>query len=543
MLSSSYGIQNLLKEGYKHYAGLEEAILRNIEACKGVSNLTKTSFGPNGMKKLVVNHIDKLFVTNDAATILREVEVHHPAARLVALAAKMQKEDFGDATNYVVTLAGELLVQAEALIRTGLHPSAIISGYELGLAEAQRLLAASVALTVADARDADVITRVIESALAPKLPSHHAFFAQLTAKACLAVLGEGEGSARFSAENVRLVKVLGGSLEDSELVRGFVIPRGLESSGREGGEKLRVAVFGVPFDPQEAETKGTVLISNAQQLLDYTKTEESYAEKLVRELVDAGVGMVVAGGSVSELCMHYLNKYGLLVLRLMSKFELARLAKSINATVLSKLRAPTPDEAGYAESVRVREVGSTRVTAFERAGDSSQLVTIMLRGATHSSMENVERALENGLSAYKQLLHDPRYVHGAGAIEAHLVNKIESFATSHTGLEQYACLKFGQAFEAVPKILVDNAGLNSNTELPTLLAGNVERPCRGVDVFGGALADSESLRVYDSLAAKANAITLAAHAALTVLRVDQIIMAKPAGGPKAPNNSGWDNQD
>ena len=541
MLSSSYGIQNLLKEGYRHYAGLEEAILRNIEACKGVSNLTKTSFGPNGMKKLVVNHIDKLFVTNDAATILREVEVHHPAARLIALAAKMQKEDFGDFTNYVVTFAGELLIQAEALIRTGLHPSAIISGYELGLAEAIKLLEQQVSLTVKDPSDEETVTRIIESTLAPKLPTYYKFFANLVAKACLSILQEK--SPRFNSDNIRLVKIIGGSLENSELIKGFVIPRSVESFGKESVEKAHIAVFGVPFDPQEGETKGTILINNAQDLLNYTQTEENYAEKLVKSLVEVGVNVVVAGGSVSEICMHYLNKYGLMVLRVPSKFDLQRLAKCVNATVLSKLQAPTKDDMGYCDSVRVREIGSTRVTVFEKDEINSQLVTILLRGSTMSVMDNVERALENGLSAFKQLLHDGRYVPGAGAIESFLVNKIESFATSQTGLEQYSCLKFGQAFEVVPKILIDNAGMNPNTELPTVLAANNDKPKTGVDVFNNKLEDGDKINVIDNLAAKVNAIQLAAHAALTVLRVDQIIMAKPAGGPKAPNTGGWDNQD
>lgn len=541
MLSSAYGIQNLLKEGYRHYAGLEEAILRNIEACKGVSNLTKTSFGPNGMKKLVVNHIDKLFVTNDAATILREVEVHHPAARLIAMAAKMQKEDFGDFTNYVVTFAGELLVQAEALIRTGLHPSAIISGYELGLAEALRILEEQVSETVSDPSNEESVVKVIESTLAPKLPTYYKFFAKLATKACLAILQEN--SPRFNAENIRLVKIIGGSLEDSELVKGFVIPRNVESFGKEVVEKANVAVFGVPFDPQEAETKGTILINNATDLLNFTKTEETYAEKLVKSLVESGVNVVVAGGSISELCMHYLNKYGLMVVRVTSKFDLQRLAKCVNAVVLAKLQAPTKDEMGYCDSVKVKEIGSTRVTVFEKDVVNSQLVTIILRGSTMSVMDNVERALENGLSAFKQILHDGRYVQGAGAIESYLVNRIESFATSQTGLEQYSCLKFGQAFEVVPKILIDNAGLNPNTELPTVLSANVDKPRTGVDVFNGKLEDSSKINVIDNLSAKINAIQLAAHAALTVLRVDQIIMAKPAGGPKMPNNSGWDNHD
>lgn len=166
MLSTSYGLQGMLKEGHRHYAGLEEAILRNIEACREVSKITKSSFGPNGMKKMIVNHIDKIFVTNDAATILKEASVHHPAAAMLAMAAQMQKEDYGDCTNYVMTLAGELLMQAQLLIQTGLHPSAIIKGYEIAQKECLRLLEDEcVTMTVEDPRSVETITKVLRSVL------------------------------------------------------------------------------------------------------------------------------------------------------------------------------------------------------------------------------------------------------------------------------------------------------------------------------------------------------------------------------------------
>ena len=166
MLSTSYGLQNMLKEGHRHYAGLEEAILRNIEACREVSKITKSSFGPNGMKKMIVNHIDKIFVTNDAATILKQAEVHHPAAAMLAMAAQMQKEDHGDATNYVMTLAGELLIQAQLLIQTGLHPSAIIKGYEIAQKETLRILEEDcVSWTVEDFRNKENVATVIRSVL------------------------------------------------------------------------------------------------------------------------------------------------------------------------------------------------------------------------------------------------------------------------------------------------------------------------------------------------------------------------------------------
>ena len=538
MLSTQYGFQNLLKEGYRHYAGLEEAILRNIEACKGVSNITRTSYGPNGMKKLVVNHIDKIFVTNDASTILREIEVHHPAAKLIAMAAMMQKEDHGDFTNYVVTLAGELLNQAEILIRTGLHPSDVISGYELALEATLELLETKVSLDIKDVKTDDKIVNVLESTLAPKIPVYYKFFAKLLTKACRALTSDDK---RFSGDSLRLVKILGGNIEHSEFVNGFVIARYPESTGKEIVEKAKVVVYNVPFDPQEAETKGTILIKNADDLLNFTKTEEVYAEKLVKGIVDAGVTVVVAGGSISDICLHYLNKYGIMVVRLTSKWDVKRLCTCINAAPVAKLRPPTQEEIGYCDVVKVREVGSTKITVFEKSTLNSQLGTLILRGSTSSIMDNVERALENGVSAYKQVLHDGRYLSGAGSIECFVANNIETLANSKTGLKQYSCMKYGQAFEIIPKILVDNAGLDSNVQLPTLLTLNTEETSKGVDVFNGNIANNDELQVYDSLAAKINAIKLATNTALTVLRIDQIIVAKPAGGPKMKEKKGWDN--
>lgn len=530
----------MLKEGYRHYAGLEEAILRNIDACKEISNVTRTSFGPNGMKKMVVNHIDKIFVTNDASTMLREVEIQHPAVKLIAMAAKMQKEDFGDATNYVVTLAGELLSQAELLIKTGLHPSAIITGYEIALAEAVRHLEASVALTVSSPADEEKVRQVIESTLAPKLPNHYQFFSGLVAKACTDILQDT--TPRFNADNVRVVKVLGGSLTDSTLIQGYVIVRAPEGDFRSQVKNAKVAAYSCPFDPQGGETKGTVLITKADDLIKYNATEEELSEKYVKAIAETGVNVVVVGGSISELCLHYLNKYNLFVLKVQSKFELARLCKSLNAVPIPKLGAPVPEEIGYADLVDVREVGSTRVTVFERsAGKNGKLVTILLRGAIMSMMDDVERALENGVSAYKQLLHDPRFVYGASAMECFLLNKLESHSGTLTGLEQYSCARFGQAFEIFPRMLLENAGLNSNELLPNIIGQNVDGPLQGVDVFKGRIAPSTDLEVYDNLLSKINAMKLAAHATLTILRIDQIIIAKPAGGPKPRDNKGWDN--
>ena len=539
MQNSSFGFQNLLTEGYRHYAGLEEAILRNIGACKEISLLTRTSYGPNGMKKMVVNHIDRLFITNDTSTILREVEVQHPAAKLVAMASKMQKEDFGDCTNYVVTLAGELLSQAEVLIKSGLHPSAIISGYQIALEEIIKHLEASVAFKLENVKDERCVLQILESALAPKLPNNYSFFAQLLTTACLSIVQES--APRFNADNIRCIKILGGNVEYSSVVNGFVIARAPENSDKSEIKKAKIAVYSCPFDPQGGETKGTVLITKAEDLIKYNSTEEELVETLVKSIVETGVNVVVVGGSIAELCMHYLSKYGIFVLKVQSKFELQRLCKCINAVAIPKLAAPLAEEIGYCDAVTVKEIGSTKVSVFEKNQVNNKLMTIVLRGATTSIMDDIERALENGISVYKQCLNDNRYVYGASAIECFLLNKLESHSGTLTGLEQYSCAGFGQAFEIFPRILLENAGLNANESLPNIIALNNDAPSHGINVFKGKIDPSAELKVYENLVCKLNAIKLAAHAALTVLRIDQIIVAKPAGGPKPKENKGWDN--
>jgi T-complex protein 1 subunit theta len=539
MLNTSSGFQNLLKEGYKHYAGLEEAILRNIAACKEISLLTRTSYGPNGMKKMVVNHIDRLFITNDTATILREVEVNHPAAKIIAMASKMQKEDYGDCTNYVITLAGELLSQAETLIKSGLHPSAIISGYQIALEEIIKNIESSVSFRLENVQDEKKVELVLEAALAPKLPNNYKFFAQLLTHACMSILQDN--APRFNSENIRFVKILGGNVDYASVVRGFVIARAPENSDKSLIEKPKIAVYNCPFDPQGGETKGTVLITKAEDLLKYNSTEEELAEKIVKSIVETGVNVVVVGGSIAELCLHYLSKYGIFVLKVQSKWELQRLCKSINAIAVPKLTAPLPEEIGYCDSITVKEIGSTKVTVFEKNQVSNRIATVVLRGATNSIMEDIERALENGISVFKQALTDNRYINGASAIECFLLNKLETHSGTLTGLEQYSVAGFGQAFEIIPRILLENSGLNANESLPNIISLNGESPSHGINVFKGKIELSSELQVYENLACKLNAIKLAAHAALTILRIDQIIVAKPSGGPKPKENKGWDN--
>jgi len=540
MLSTSYGFGNLLKDGSKHFSGLEEAILKNIDACKQISNITKTSLGPNGAKKMIINYLEKIFVTSDAATILRELEVQHPAAKMIVMASKMQESECGDATNFVITFAGELLNQAEGLLKMGLHPSQIVSGYELASKKAIEILEKSTALEIKDIRNVDEVVKCLNSVVCSKLVGTGEFFARLIAEACIQILPENSKS--FDIEYLRTVKILGKSVTDSYVMKGLIVARNTETVSIQSveGPKISIAVFGCPMDTQQADTKGTVLLKSGEELINYNKTEEDLAHKFIKSIADAGVKVVVVGGTISDICLHFLEKYKIMTVKVNSKFELKRLCKALNATAIVRLSAPLPEELGEADVVAVKEIGSQKVTVFERNSGDCKLATIVLRGSTNSLLEDIERAIDDAANSYKNLCKDGRLVPGAGAIEIEIARQLDEYANTFTTLDQYSVRQFGKAFEIIPRILAENAGVNGDNILSKLYSTHATGTMSGLDVENGVVETSEKLQVWDHLPSKLWGIKFASDAALTVLRIDQIIIAKPAGGPKPKENKNWD---
>lgn len=416
MLSTASGFQNLLKEGFRHYAGLEEAILRNIEACKEISDKTKTSIGPNGMKKIVVNHIDKLFITSDASTMLREIEVNHPAAKMIVMATKMQEQECGDMTNFIITFVGELLNQAQDLIKLGLHPSDIVLGYEVASKKALETLKSFNHYEISDISNVSQVLPVIETALCPKMPGYYQHFAKIITEACVKILPQ-EKEGTFNLDHVRIVKIIGGGLADSHLVNGMVIERPPLGT-IQSVEGAKIACYNCPFDINNGETKGTVLIKNASDLLNFSKSEETLMERHIKSIADAGVKLVVVGGSVSELAVHYLEKYEIMAIRIMSKFDLMRIVRCLGATAIPNFGAPTQEELGHCKRVYVKEIGSEKVTIFEKDDSNARLMTVVVRGATKAILEDVSRSIGHGLNTFKVTLKNKVFVHGAGATEA-----------------------------------------------------------------------------------------------------------------------------
>ncbi|KAL9119685.1 MAG: hypothetical protein Q9187_003759 [Circinaria calcarea] len=542
----------LFKQGYQNYESEDGAVIRNIEACRAIAQTVQTSLGPYGRNKIVINHLQKMILTSDAATILHELDVVHPAAKLIVMASQQQEAEMGDATNMVIVLAGEMLKKAEELLRMGLKASDIVQGYERAQREALKCLDQLVVDQVKDIRSQEELSKAIRTVVASKQSGSEDFLADMVAEAVLAVLPKNP--VNFNVDNIRVVKIMGGSLEQSKVVKGMVFGREPDGSVKKA-KKAKVGVFSCPIDISQTETKGTVLLHNAKEMLDFTKGEENQLETIVKELYDSGLRVAVAGSTVGELALHYLNRFGILVIKILSKFELRRLCRVVGATPLARLGAPMPDEMGNVDIVETLEIGGDRVTVFRQENDATRTATLVIRGATQNHLDDIERAVDDGVNVVKAITRDAKLVPGAGATEMQLVERITAFGEKTPGLPQYAIKKYAEAFEVIPRTLAESAGLDATEVLATLYTAHHKAATSrssdehewtlGVDIEnedGTGTLDAEDEGILDLLISKQWAIRLATEAARTVLSVDQIIVARQAGGPKPPaqGNPNWD---
>eukprot|EP00301_Raphidiophrys_heterophryoidea_P003987 c11770_g6_i1.p1 GENE.c11770_g6_i1~~c11770_g6_i1.p1 ORF type:complete len:545 (-),score=188.34 c11770_g6_i1:128-1762(-) len=532
------GLSDMLKEGTKHYQGIDEAVAKNLQACKQLADMTRTSLGPQGRNKMVINHINKLFVTSDAATIVKELEIAHPAANMVMLAAKQQEEEVGDGSNLCIVLAGEVLFNAAALLRMGLHVSEIIKGYELAFAKALEVLGSLPTTAVSSFTSEPELARALRGAVATKMFGYDQFLSDLIAKAC--VVAMPENPKNFIVDNVRVCKIPGLSVLQSTVVKGMVFTKTPLGTVKQVSN-CKVAVFACAVDAANTDTKGTVLINSADELKNYNKTEEVHMEKIIKAIAETGAKLIISGSSVGEMAAHFIERYGLMCLKIMSKYELRRFCRTVGATALTELRKPTPEELGHVGDAKEEEIGGTKCTVVRQSeNDTCAVATLVLRAATTNMLDDIERAVDDGVNCVRCLVKDNKLLIGAGATEIEIARQVGKYADSFPGLEQYAIKKFAEAFEVVPRTLSENAGLVPANILSTLYARhNNGEYTYGIDVESGCVGETDTV---DLFVAKDTAIRLAVDAALTVLRVDQIIMSKPAGGPKAPQQGGRDDE-
>ncbi|VDP41557.1 unnamed protein product [Heligmosomoides polygyrus] len=424
----------------------------------------------------------------------------------------------GDNTNSVVILAAALLEHAAQLISMGLTPQEVAAGYEQAAEKALEILPTLVIKEATDFRD---VKKFLRSAITSNIV-HGSL-----------VLTVPKNSFNFNVDNIRICKILGSGVNTSLVMNGMVFKRGAEGEVK-SVQNARVAVFTCPFDLTQTETKGTVLIENAEELMGFAKGEESEVENQVKALADSGVQVVVAAGKFGDLYLHFLNKYKIMAIRLTSKFDLRRLSRTVGAQAQARICAPPVNLLGTCDSVTVKEIGDENVVVFDNKGERGNVATIIIRGSSQSRIDDVERAVDDAVNTYKALTKDGRLLPGAGSVEIELARQIESFGEKCPGLEQYAIKKFAYALETLPKSLAENAGMNATDILTKLNAAHeAGQQNAGIDIWKHEIMDAGENNIFDLFAGKKLAIKLATDAASTILKVDQIIIAKQAtGGPK-----------
>lgn len=545
------GIPKLFKDGYKQFTGIEGAILTNIEACIGLADMTNTSFGPCGMNKIVINQIDKVFVTSDAATIMKELAIQHPAAKVMCLAATMQEKEMGDGTNFVIAFSGELLRKAGELIHMGVHPSDIIKGYTIAMKKAKELMEGLVYYTLKDVFDEKKLAEGVRTTIAAKQYGLEDLMGGLVAKACITVMPRGKPQ-NFNVDNVRILKLLGGDVNESHVVRGLALDCRPQTAVTKKS-KIKVAVFTCSVAATQTETKGTILLNTANELLNYSKSEEDHMHNVIKTYHEMGVQMIFSGEKFSDMALHFMNKYNMMSLRIFSKYMLRRVCRLVGARPCVTLDGAREEDFGFLTSAFTKEIGDQIVTILEQDKDSTAVCsTMIIRGSTENQMNDMERAASDAVNVVKQITRDARFVPGAGAAELQLASLMGDFASKQTGLEQYAIQKYAEALEVVPRQLAQNAGQDGNKVVADLYAAHAKGEIKtGVNVESatsgdtkGGIGDMTQLGVMDLLATRLKGLNLSSKAALTILRVDHIIMRKPAGGPKKPKNRGhWDDND
>lgn len=407
----------------QYFQGLEESVFRNISACKEFAQTVRTAYGPNGMNKMVINHIQKLFVTNDAATIMKELDVEHPAAKLMILASEMQEREIGDGTNFVIIFCGALLEAAEDLLRMGLTPSEIAEGYELALEKTLEILPSLSCYEIKNINDENDISKGIKTAIMSKQYGEEDFLSKLVAKACFPIM---EDKKALNVDSVRVCKILGSGLSASQIIKGMVFKNNVQGDVVKK-ENAKVAVYTCPIGVPQLETKGTVLIKSAQELQDFSRGEEVLLENQIKAIADAGVDVMVSGAKYGDMAIHYLNKYKIMAVSLTSKFNVRRLCKSVGATALPRMvrknlfyclqyksnsdikciscfqTPPTKEELGQADCVFVDELGDTSVIVFKVEEYKSKITTIVVRGSTENYMDDIERAIDDGVNTCKAI--------------------------------------------------------------------------------------------------------------------------------------------
>jgi len=528
----------LLKEGGTETKG-RDAQKNNIAACKIIAEIVQTSLGPRGMDKMLVDSLGDVTITNDGATILKEIDVQHPAAKMLVEIAKTTDNEVGDGTTSAVVLAGALLENAELLLDQNVHPTIIVDGYRKAGKKAKQLLE-----SIADkvpANDKNILTKIAKTSMQTKLVRKDSDqLAEIVVKSILAVAEKDGEIYNVDIDDVKVEKKAGGSIRDSKIIQGIVLDKEIVHGGMPGKiSEAKIALINTALEISKTETDAKINISNPQQLKAFLDEENRMLKTMVDKVIGSGANVVFCQKGIDDMAQHYLAKAGIIAVRRIKESDLTKLAKATGARLVTNLDDLFEKDLGSADIVEERKIEEDK-WVFVEGCKHPKSVTLLLRGGSQRVVDEVERSVHDALMVVKDVMEKPSIVAGGGAPETYAATKIRSWAKSLEGREQLAAEKFADALESIPLALSENAGMDPIDTLTTLRSKQQKgEKWTGIDVMKGKIANMKSSDIIEPLAVKLQVVSAAAEAACMILRIDDVIATqKSAGGPPPGGGEG-----
>ncbi|MFQ6024963.1 MAG: thermosome subunit beta [Nitrosopumilaceae archaeon] len=524
----------VLKESALQQKG-RDAQKNNIMAAKLVADLVRSSLGPRGLDKMLVDSIGDVTITNDGATILKEIDVQHPAAKMMVEISKTLDNEVGDGTTSAVIVAGALLDKAEELLNKDVHATVIIEGYQAASEKALSLLAEIAKSVKPDEKE--TLVKIAITSLQSKLVSEDSTeISKMVVDSMLKIVEKKGDTYKVDLDNIKVEKKAGGSIHDTTLVKGIVLDKEVVHSGMPTKiEKAKIALVNSPLEVEKTETSAEIRISDPTQMQMFLEEENRMLKSLVDKIYGVGANVLICQKGIDDIAQHYLAKQGILSIRRVKESDMTKLAKATGGRITSSIDDITEKDLGSAELVEQRKV-ETDKWVFIEGCRNPHAVTILVRGGSQRVVDEVDRSMHDALMVVKDVIEKPLIVAGGGAPEAYLASRIKDWADRFEGREQLAIKKFADSLEIVPLTIAENAGMDPIDTMVNLRARQSQgRKWTGINARDGKIADMYSLDIIEPSAVKEQILKSASETACMILRIDDVIAAssgeKKSGGP------------
>ncbi|HEX7258026.1 MAG TPA: thermosome subunit beta [Nitrososphaeraceae archaeon] len=533
----------LLKEGSTDIKD-KSAQMNNITAAKLVTEMVKSSLGPRGMDKMLVDTLGDVTITNDGATILKEIDVEHPAAKMMVEITKSVDNEVGDGTTSVVVLAGSLLAKAEELINKNVHPTVIVDGYRKSAEKAIELLKQN--SEKIDPTNKDYLKKIASTSMSSKLTANNSpELSQLVVNAIISILEKSnlnENIEKFKVDidNIKVEKKAGGSIRDTKLINGIVLDKEIVHGGMPKRiENAKIVLLNCPLEIEKTEFDAKININNPEQIQKFIDEENMMLKAMVDNILAVGANVVLCQKGIDEMAQHYLAKSGILAVRRVKESDMYKLAKATGGSLITNLNDLTTQDLGHANSIEERHI-ETGKWLFVEDCQNPKSVTILVRGGSQRVVDEVERSIHDALMSVKDVIEYPYIVTGAGAPEAFISHKLREWSNKLDGREQLSAEKFIEALESIPLALAENAGMDpidSQVQLRAKVSTS-SKPKYGIDVLNAKIADVSVKEIFEPLAVKEQVINAATEASSMILRIDNVIASSKSKTPSGPSHGG-----